>query len=231
MGTWSINSLTIEHICRRLSQLWPMLLQDLPRIARYQPSSVVLFACSRLCHRKRKLCLYRTSINAAISSILLYKYWLSSSVMSFGVMLDWHLTFDDHVVAVSKACYFHIRALRHIWASLPDDVAKMITCSIICSRLDYYNSLLVGMSENNFSKLQLVQSTLARVVTGATRYDHMKKEVIHITPVLAQLHWLPVKQRVSFKLATLVYSYTGLQHPPVRITFLPWVTFHLPRTS
>ena len=62
------------------------------------------------------------------------------------------------------------------------------------------------MSENNFAKLQCVQNSLARVVTGTKRYDHVKREVVHITPVLEQLHWLPVKARVSFKLASLVYN-------------------------
>ena len=105
-----------------------------------------------------------------------------------------------------KACYFHIRALRHIRASLPDDVACMIACSIVGSRLDYCNSILAGTSETNFVKLQRVQNTLARVVTGTRRYDHVKCDVIHITPVVAKLHWLPVKARVTFKLATLVYK-------------------------
>ena len=51
-----------------------------------------------------------------------------------------------------------------------------------------------------------MQNSLARVVTGTKRYDHVKREVVHITPVLAQLHWLPVKARVSFKLASLIYN-------------------------
>ena len=80
----------------------------------------------------------------------------------------------------------------------------MVACSIISSRLDYCNSLLVGMPENDFDKLQRVQNLLAQVVTGTKRYDHVKLEVVHITPILAQLHWLPVKVRVSFKLASLV---------------------------
>ena len=49
-------------------------------------------------------------------------------------------------------------------------------------------------------------NTLARVITGTNPYDYVNKEVIHITPVLAKLHWLHVKSRVSFKLATLVYN-------------------------
>ena len=75
------------------------------------------------------------------------------TIKSLGVVLDAHLKFDDHVVAVCKACYFHIRALRHIRASLPDDVACLIACSIVGSRLDYCNFILGGTSETNFVKL------------------------------------------------------------------------------
>ena len=67
----------------------------------------------------------------------------SSTVKSLGVILDRQLTFDEHVVSITKACLFHIRALRHVRNSLPDDVAKTVACSIIGSRLDYCNSLLL----------------------------------------------------------------------------------------
>ena len=45
----------------------------------------------------------------------------------------------------------------------------------------------------------MVQNTLARVVIGHKKFDH-------ITPVLSELHWLPVKKRVTFKIATLTYK-------------------------
>jgi len=57
--------------------------------------------------------------------------------------------------------------------------------SIVQSRLDYCNSLIVGMSEADFSKLQRVQNTLARVVFRRGKFDH-------ITPTLSELHWLPI---------------------------------------
>jgi predicted Rossmann fold nucleotide-binding protein DprA/Smf involved in DNA uptake len=78
-------------------------------------------------------------------------------------------------------------------------VAKTVACSIIGSRIDYCNALLAGMSESNFNKLQLVQNTLARVVLKLRKSDH-------ITPALKELHWLPVKHRVTFKLATLTFK-------------------------
>ena len=99
---------------------------------------------------------------------------LSLSIKSLGVISDSYLALDDHVTTVSKACYFHIRALRHIRDSIPDNVANTIACSIVGSRHDYCNSLLAGMSEANFAKLKCVQNTLARVLTGTRRYDRVK---------------------------------------------------------
>ena len=97
---------------------------------------------------------------------------------------------------------------------MPDNVANMIACSIVSARLDYCTSLLHGMSEVNFAKLQCVQNTKARVVTGTRSNDHFKEEVMHITPVLAKLHWLPVKARIAFKLAMQVYNIRHTSSPP-----------------
>jgi len=123
----------------------------------------------------------------------------STTVKSLGVVLDGKLTFDQHIASVCRASYFHIRALRHVRESLPDNVAKTVACSIVGSRIDYCNALLVGMSDSNFKKLQRVQNTLARVLLRLSRSDH-------ITPALMELHWLPVKYRVTFKLATLTFK-------------------------
>ena len=83
---------------------------------------------------------------------------MSPFIKSLGVVFDSQFSFDNHVAAVMKACYFHMCALKHIRSSLPDEIAKMVACSIISSRLDYCNALLVGMSENNLAKLQRVQN-------------------------------------------------------------------------
>jgi hypothetical protein len=130
----------------------------------------------------------------------------SKSVKSLGVTLDKHLSFDEQVDNVCKSAYFHIRALRHIRESLPDDVTKTVACSIVSSRLDYCNALYYNLSSVNLAKLQRVQNTLARVVLRQRKYEH-------ITPALAHLHWLPIKHRVIFKLATLTFK-TLHSHEP-----------------
>ena len=72
--------------------------------------------------------------------------------------------------------------------------------SFISCQLDYCNSLFIGITDSLLGRLQSMQNAAARLVTGTRRCDH-------ITPVLRQLHWpLPVRQRVDFKLALLVYK-------------------------
>ena len=76
------------------------------------------------------------------------------------------------------------------------------------------------MPETNFGKLQHVQNTLARVLTETGRYYRVKQEVIHITPDLSMLHWLPVKAPVTFILATLVYNIRQTGSPPYLTSLL-----------
>ena len=122
----------------------------------------------------------------------------SDSVKILGVVLDKNLTFDSHISHVSKSCSYHIRALRHIRSALTDDVAKMIACSLVGIRLDYANSVYFGSSAKNLARLHRIQSTLAREVT-------MQRGWISISKTLNDLHWLPMKFRVDFKVAILTF--------------------------
>ena len=123
----------------------------------------------------------------------------AASVKSLGITLDNRLSLDQHVINVCKACYYHIRALRHLRDSLPDDVAKIVSVSIITSRLDYTVSLCYSECQPKTSRLQRVQNTLARVILRRWKFNN-------ITPFLMELRWLPVQQRVHFKLAIITFN-------------------------
>jgi len=129
----------------------------------------------------------------------------SNTITTLGVELDNRLSFTPHIKSLSKSCNFHIRALRHIRPTLTDDMAKAIATSLVSSKLDYCNSLLYGCSKSNIDKLQRVQNSLARVVTAC-----------HSAPaheLLYNLHWLPIKHRIDFKIATLTFKLLAHHQP------------------
>ena len=130
----------------------------------------------------------------------------SVQLKSFGVTLDQDLSLDQHVGNVVKASNLNICALRRIRPMLDRTIANTIACSIVHTRLDYCNSLLYGVSAKNTQRLQRVQNTLARVVTGTRRREHIK-------PVLRELHWLPVAQRVEYKVALITYKVLSTGQP------------------
>jgi len=62
-----------------------------------------------------------------------------------------------------------------------------MACSVIGSRIDYCNSLLAGISEQDLDRLQRVQNKATRIVCNASR--HMPS-----CDLLHSLHWLPVRR-------------------------------------
>jgi hypothetical protein len=124
---------------------------------------------------------------------------LSRSIKILGVTLDPQLSFDAHVSSICQSCNFHLRALRHIRPLLSLDLAKQLACSIVSSRLDYCNSLLSNTSQHNISRLQTVQNNLARIVCNVPPKTSAG-------PLLKQLHWLPIEQRIAYKIASTTYT-------------------------
>jgi len=116
-----------------------------------------------------------------------------------GVTLDRRLSFDQHVSAVARSCNFHAQAIRHIRPLLTRDLAATLTCSLILSRLDYCNAILHGAPVGCIRKRQRVQNNAAKIVCQASRRSHAR-------PLLRELHWLPVVQRIDYKVATLTYK-------------------------
>jgi len=116
------------------------------------------------------------------------------------------LSFTKHVDDICKAAYHHTKAFRHIRKCTSDDDAKTIAATMVSTRLDYCNSVLYNTSHCNISKLQRVHNALARAVTCTRNRDH-------ITPILADLHWLPIAARIDYKVALLTFKTLTTKQP------------------
>ena len=83
--------------------------------------------------------------------------------------------------------------------SVSVDDAKAAATTLVSWRLDYCNSVLSGTSQSNLNKLQGVQNAVAHTVMTTSKREH-------ITPVLAELHRLPVAARIDVKIAVITFN-------------------------
>jgi len=106
-----------------------------------------------------------------------------------------------HANAVCRAAYYQLLQLHPLITSLSSDAAKLLVQAkaFISTRPDYCNLLLYRISDNLYRHLQAIQNAAARLITNMRRCEH-------ITPVLQQLHWLPIHHCVHFKIVVLVYK-------------------------
>ncbi len=120
-------------------------------------------------------------------------------VRNLGASFDSAMTMQPFVNQLTRSCYYQLRCLKRIRCFLDHNACTAAVQALIVSRLDYCNSLLAGLPECHLRKLQLVQNSAARLLTRTSRRAH-------ITPILRELHWLPVRQRITHKVMCLTYK-------------------------
>ena len=121
-------------------------------------------------------------------------------VHNLGVFFDYNLDSKQHISNICRTCYFHLRQLRTVRRSLPPDILETLLHAFVLCRLDYCNSLFAGLPACDIARLQSVQNTAARFFCGISMFESVQ-------PVLRDiLHWLPVCERITFKLALLTYK-------------------------
>ena len=106
------------------------------------------------------------------------------------------MTCKIHILNLYSNLPFFFRICRY----LTHNAAILVANAFVSSHLDCCNSLFRSLLKLNLQKLQCIQNSAARIITNSSRYSH-------ITPILKQLHWLPVQFRSEFKTATLVYKF------------------------
>uniref|UniRef100_A0A3P8RUL5 Reverse transcriptase domain-containing protein n=1 Tax=Amphiprion percula TaxID=161767 RepID=A0A3P8RUL5_AMPPE len=130
----------------------------------------------------------------------------STTVRNLGIIFDQDMSFNSHIKQICRTSFFHLRNTVKIRNILSQSDAEKLIHAFVTSRLDYCNSLLSGCPKSSLRHLQLIQNAAARVLTGVNKRDH-------ISPILASLHWLPVKSRIEFKILLLTYKALNNQSP------------------
>ena len=94
----------------------------------------------------------------------------------------------------------HLSNVRKIRNMLTDEAASQLIHAFITFRIDYCNSILYGMPDTILSDLQRIQNTAARILTkcGDRNYPSIN--------LLKKLHWLPVRQRITYKILILTFK-------------------------
>ena len=120
-------------------------------------------------------------------------------VRNIGAFFDCHMTMETQVNYLCHCAFLQIKKLNSIRSYLSRETAEKLVHAFITSRLDLNNALLYGLPNCLLAKLQRVQNITARIICRTPKRQH-------ITPVLRSLHWLPITQRIKYKIILLVFK-------------------------
>ena len=111
-----------------------------------------------------------------------------------------------HANNVCKSAFYHRRTITRIRKYLSMQTTDILIHAFLTSKLDHWNSLPYNVPKNVIKQLQLVQRAAGRQITCARKCDY-------ITPILFDLHWLPVSEQINFKILLLSFKDLHQQSP------------------
>ena len=120
-------------------------------------------------------------------------------IQNLGTYLDKNLSMKTHVDAKCTAAFHQLYSLRRIRKYLSQQAPESLIHAFIFSHIDYCNGLLNGVSKHLINKLQRIQNMAARLVYKLPKFSH-------VTPLLIDLHWLPVEYHVRYKILLFTYK-------------------------
>ena len=127
--------------------------------------------------------------------------WFTSYLSSSGPRnLGWLRRVDADPRLQVPSCFVVLGQLRSIRRSVSPAVIQSLVVSLVLvlSRLNYGNTKLDSLPGNQLNRMQTVINGAARLVGYVHQYEH-------ITPLLSNLHWLPVHVGIEFRLAVSVF--------------------------
>src|SRR6218665_3266480 len=110
-----------------------------------------------------------------------------------GVIADF---FSSYLVT---ECFFQLRQLRTVTRSLTPSATSTLVHAFVANRLDYCCSLYAGLAACRLGSLDRVLRSTARLIGGIPKFGHVSQYMLDV------FHWLPAEQRISYRIASLVW--------------------------
>ena len=123
----------------------------------------------------------------------------AKSAKDLGVILDSNLTYDDHVTKTVFTCMSRLGQINRVKHVLDKDTFTIVVNCLVFSKLFYCSNVCSNTTENNLDKVQKVQNFACRIVSGVMKFDH-------ITPVLREIQWLPIRQPLYHRNAVMAFN-------------------------
>ena len=123
----------------------------------------------------------------------------SEIVKTLGVWLDRDLFMKTRINMILKGNFISLRQMKSIKDLLSVESLKTLASALVLSRIEYGNISLAELPKYQKNRLQSLINTAVRLITGTKKYDH-------INPVLRNLHWLKIDERIDYKVLLLVFK-------------------------
>ena len=123
----------------------------------------------------------------------------SSKAKNLGVLFDESLLFKEHIATIFRSSFLYLKNLKTIRSHFNRKNFEVIVHAFVTSRLDYCNSLFTGLPSSTLRPLTLLQNFAARLILRKSKFSSA-------TPLLRELHWLPITYRIQFKVLLLTYK-------------------------
>ena len=124
---------------------------------------------------------------------------VTNKAKNLGVVFDNELNMSKHVSKIVQTCNLQLINMWRIASKLNRKQKTLLVNTLIHSRVDYCNALLLGLREADMKRLQILQNS-------ATRFIHGQRSRRGVTELRKKSHFLPVKRRIEYKVCLMAYN-------------------------